>query len=231
MTREPSPCHDAETKLYYLQSRYYNPEMGRFINADAFASTGQGFTGNNMFAYCGNNPVCNIDPAGTCYYGANGQWCHDNWEYIGGYERQPDPGYYQGTTPSGVSVYSVPNAYYVLPPKSVGFIDKRDTNLSADGRPDPDIQILNSYRFTNLVKQYEILVIIYAYIAANPSQNKWDRTRISSIIEWIAHNDIYRVKPNYSCQHVDLNNNHQYVGYLGFWHIAITSQLHEWGVM
>ena len=38
--------------------------MGRFINADAYVSTGQGFTGNNMFAYCGNNPVNCCDPSG-----------------------------------------------------------------------------------------------------------------------------------------------------------------------
>ena len=49
--------YDTETGLYYLQSRYYDPKVGRFINADAFASTGQGVLGNNMFAYCGNNPV------------------------------------------------------------------------------------------------------------------------------------------------------------------------------
>jgi len=38
--------------------------MGRFINADAFASTGQGILGNNMFAYCLNNPVNMRDPSG-----------------------------------------------------------------------------------------------------------------------------------------------------------------------
>ena len=56
---------DQETGLYYLQSRYYDPEMGRFINADALASTGQGLLGNNMFAYCRNNPVRRIDIAGN----------------------------------------------------------------------------------------------------------------------------------------------------------------------
>ncbi len=50
--------------MYYLQSRYYNPEIGRFINADAFASTGQGALGNNMYAYCLNNPVMCSDPTG-----------------------------------------------------------------------------------------------------------------------------------------------------------------------
>ena len=56
--------YDTETELYYLQSRYYNPDTGRFLNADAFTSTGQGFTGNNMFAYCGNNPVARKDDGG-----------------------------------------------------------------------------------------------------------------------------------------------------------------------
>ena len=50
--------------LYYLQSRYYNPTMGRFLNADALVSTGQGVLGNNMFAYCRNNPVSYCDPTG-----------------------------------------------------------------------------------------------------------------------------------------------------------------------
>ena len=53
--------------MYYLQSRYYNPSLGRFINADAFASTGQDLLGNNMFAYCGNNPIVRKDSSGTAY--------------------------------------------------------------------------------------------------------------------------------------------------------------------
>ena len=59
-----SYVYDAETSLYYLQSRYYNPEIGRFINADNYPTTGQGLTGNNMFAYCGNNPVSRKDDGG-----------------------------------------------------------------------------------------------------------------------------------------------------------------------
>ena len=57
--------YDSETGLYYLSSRYYNPVWGRFINADGYASTGQGFTGDNRFAYCNDNPVIYKDSEGT----------------------------------------------------------------------------------------------------------------------------------------------------------------------
>jgi len=57
--------YDTETGLYYCQSRYYDPVIGRFINADKFVSTGQGLIGYNMFAYCGNNPLCSRDASGS----------------------------------------------------------------------------------------------------------------------------------------------------------------------
>ena len=41
--------------------------MGRFLNADAFASTGQGILGNNMFAYCNNDPIYHADPTGLMH--------------------------------------------------------------------------------------------------------------------------------------------------------------------
>ena len=57
--------YDTEIGLYYLQSRYYNPTWGRFINQDAYASTGIGILGHNMFAYCNNNPISYIDKNGN----------------------------------------------------------------------------------------------------------------------------------------------------------------------
>ena len=56
--------YDEETGFYYLQSRYYNPEVGRFISADVYLSTGQGVIGHNAYAYCGNNPVTRVDDEG-----------------------------------------------------------------------------------------------------------------------------------------------------------------------
>ena len=60
--------YDAETGFYYLQSRYYDPEIGRFINADSYASTdAAGLLSTNMFAYCENDPVNRSDPSGEAF--------------------------------------------------------------------------------------------------------------------------------------------------------------------
>lgn len=65
--------YDAEIGMYYLQSRYYNPAVGIFVNADAamFAIVGNGILEHNLFAYCKNEPVKNSDPSGhwTEYWG------------------------------------------------------------------------------------------------------------------------------------------------------------------
>ncbi len=57
--------YDVETGLYYLQTRYYDPEIGRFLNMDdvSYADPEQ-FHGLNLYAYCGNDPVNRIDPTG-----------------------------------------------------------------------------------------------------------------------------------------------------------------------
>ena len=57
--------YDEETGFYYLQSRYYNPEVGRFISADVYLSTGQGVLGHNAYAYCLNNPAIMVDYTGN----------------------------------------------------------------------------------------------------------------------------------------------------------------------
>ncbi len=58
--------YDDETGLYYLQSRYYDPVTGRFLNADVLFDTQSGTPlSTNMFAYCENNAVMQTDPTGA----------------------------------------------------------------------------------------------------------------------------------------------------------------------
>ena len=82
-----------------MQSRYYDPELGRFLNADALVSTGQGILGNNMFAYCLDNPIKygddsgfdavvlydedNVGHIGALIQDEEGNWWHFYWGTTG----------------------------------------------------------------------------------------------------------------------------------------------------
>ncbi len=59
--------YDTETEQYYLNSRYYNPEWGRFVNADDVSFLGASGTllSYNLFSYCENNPVNYSDESGN----------------------------------------------------------------------------------------------------------------------------------------------------------------------
>ena len=56
--------YDVETGLYYLKTRYYDPITCRFINADSYLQTAQGFYDKNVFSYCENDPVNRVDTEG-----------------------------------------------------------------------------------------------------------------------------------------------------------------------
>ena len=56
--------YDEETKLYYLQSRYYSPGVCRFAAADDQINYDSSLIGSNLFAYCNNNPVMHEDSDG-----------------------------------------------------------------------------------------------------------------------------------------------------------------------
>ena len=61
---------DSETGWYYLKSRYYDPSIRRFINADNYNYLdSESLNGINLYSYCGNNPILGYDPEGTWSWG------------------------------------------------------------------------------------------------------------------------------------------------------------------
>ena len=65
--------YDRETGFYYLQSRYYDPTVGRFLNADDTAFLGASGTllGWNLFGYCENGVTNGSDLSGFLYISYN----------------------------------------------------------------------------------------------------------------------------------------------------------------
>ena len=60
--------YDTESGLYYLNSRYYDPEIGRFLNADGLIYCEDAIP-VNLFKYCNNNPLINTDLNGFWTFG------------------------------------------------------------------------------------------------------------------------------------------------------------------
>ncbi len=61
--------YDTETELYFLKTRYYDPEIGRFMTIDSISYLNpDAINGLNLYAYCGNNPVMGVDPNGNAWW-------------------------------------------------------------------------------------------------------------------------------------------------------------------
>ena len=220
---------DEESGFYYLNSRYYNPVWGRFINADSIVTDVHGIVGFNFFAYCGNNPVNRFDPFGTCFYDINGVWRHDNWEYLGGYKMKPEPEK-AGETSSGKTVYVANDANYTTVKPSVKVIDYYD-NTDTNGNPNPDFQIVNSAHIHSVKEKQEICMMVHDYYISNyytnPEQLLWNRSVESLYIEWTAHNIGYKVFGEKRCLHVDLDAKDGGKSYADFLWQAITEMLFQ----
>ena len=61
--------YDSETLMYYLMTRYYDPELCRFISPDDVSYLDPStINGLNLYCYCANNPINHIDPDGHAWY-------------------------------------------------------------------------------------------------------------------------------------------------------------------
>ena len=74
---------DSEFNLYYVQSRYYDPEIGRFISPDSIENINpNAIFGLNLYTYCNNNPIMNVDPTGkdwNSFWNSIGNWFEEHW--------------------------------------------------------------------------------------------------------------------------------------------------------
>jgi len=68
--RYRSYYYDNETKLYYLNNRYYDPEWGRFLNADGFLGINKDILSYNLYVYASNNPIIYSDESGYGIFSA-----------------------------------------------------------------------------------------------------------------------------------------------------------------
>ena len=225
--------YDEESGFYYLRSRYYDPYIGRFLNADGLISTGQGFDGHNMFVYCNNNPIILVDNTGTRPIVGDNPNTETKAEREASYKcmiiYRHIPIAYLGETSTGkkVFVYDEPNMEYS--PNSVHVYDNRGY-IDKNGKNNPTIQIAHSYKITSRKEQEEIvdLIIEYDKNYDSPVSVKWGRTRDSLLIEWDAHNKINNMNSHERLKHVDFDHNSENYGTHDYWWIALTEGVKEW---
>ncbi|WP_138752825.1 RHS repeat domain-containing protein [Paenibacillus sinopodophylli] len=81
--------YDEETGLYYLRARYYDPNVGRFINEDTYEGEITNPLSLNLYTYVHNNPLLYIDPTGNWATVITANWTINEmkWKYQEAYEQ------------------------------------------------------------------------------------------------------------------------------------------------
>ena len=207
--------YDADLGMYYLQSRYYDAKICRFINADGYISTGQGLTGYNMFAYCGNDPVNRVDPTGNIWRLVLAVVLIAGVVLLTGCSQQE-------------SVDAANEKYNSETININGNNPNGIISVTIDESGEK-IHIEDSYKISNPLEQTAILTTI-----ANSDEYKSDYKDINAMrIEWSGHNFIYRItrcstinnivsnllnkdNANSSAKDVDINENDPFQGWYEF---------------
>ena len=177
--------YDSDTSLYYLQSRYYDPATGRFINEDKYIFTGHDLLGYNMYTYALNNPIKFTDSSG-------GRPVINDWRTESNLERQISIQYLQSgnadlkkaaKTTIDIILTQVPHEENTK--SKIIFHEKRVT-------------IQNSFNVNDTNTMAEICSIISQVDGTN-------RTVANYIAEWRFHNFAYYIDAyKDSATHADL---------------------------
>ncbi|MBQ2735790.1 MAG: RHS repeat-associated core domain-containing protein, partial [Clostridia bacterium] len=179
--------YDADLQMYYCGSRYYDPETCRWINADGYVSTGQGIVGNNMYAYCGNNPVMYLDLSGTRYCAAGSVKAETAAERKVSCEHTKNALVESSQTDYPTINPNQPNntTEADMTPmekwKKEGVEFKPNTNGEGG-------KLINSYKITDYFEMYE-----YASYLMNESEyaGNFEGSVVGFVYEWEVHNIAY----------------------------------------
>ena len=158
--------YDTDLEMYYLNSRFYDPAISRFINADsAISGTNGELLGYNMFTYCFNNPV-NLDDT-------EGNW--PKWaQKIGNAVKKAVTKTVSKVTNIVKKAVSAATKKYKEETSKITY--------SSNGKKE-GAKIQNSYEVRDLV-------IMYAYIKQNRGEDVTGSTS-GVVYEWVVHNVAY----------------------------------------
>ena len=212
--------------MYYLQSRYYDPTLKRFINADGFVSTGRGFLGYNMFAYCRNSPVLFKDQLGsepTSSIDINGDGEDDCfvYEYTQTIiECYGDLSLTREVTGNVYIFTGVPESFFEDESNWPANFNYQNDLLVAD-YTDSSNPNMYAYQAQKLRIECRPKVINCLLQYDNDFNTSWNRTRKSLTVEWRAHMWFGGKLGVKRAQNIDFDNKEEGKNYKYFFKKAI----------
>ncbi len=216
--------YDTETGFYYLQSRYYDPSIGRFINADSFASTGQDFLGYNMFAYCNNNPMNYADKAGDEseeVVDTDGDGVVDYYVYTYTYTtgilawKKEHTGYVYIYVGKATDFFEDPSN------KPEGF--SSDTNIMIGDYTSSSNPNMYAYRADLTDKKHRKAILSCMLQYDEDFDTAWNRTLDSLVVEWREHKRYAWASAR--AKNIDFDNAEEGAGFFHYLHKAVVAFL------
>ena len=182
--------YDKETEWYYLNTRYYSPDMCRFINADGYIQTGQSLLDKNMFAYCLNNPVNYKDDNGNAPSNVQealeaAAFLYVLSEAIKIYQMQHMPIYIHDKNDKKKA-----NDKRKAHKDSIDVYDNRNKYSKSDN----NFEVVDSYLIKDKITQQKVCQAIIDYNNENPEDYNWNRDIDTMLVEWDWHNDFAFIK-------------------------------------
>ena len=212
--------YDTETGMYYLQSRYYDPETGRFINADGYASTGQGIVGCNMFAYCNNNPIIYSDHNGfepDEAVDVDGDGIVDYYVYT--YTYTTGILFWRKQHTAYVYIYVGKNRSFFEDPSNHPENFSSSTDIMVGDFTNSSNPNMYAYRADLTKPQYREAILLCLLEYDEDFDTSWDRTLDSLLIEWREHKRYAWASAR--AKNVDFDNDEEGKGFVDFLEKAI----------